>query len=409
MIIKVSNIDEAIFEIANTNTVGIASNYCEESSEAYAISNILDMPLLKIVGNKITKVKDSSFEMKIGKLVIIDTCIKRLKQVKINGIKIHINKNNTIKMSNPDHYLFIPNNDNWTGEARVKLFQKYLSYAGFNSKALTVCKNELKPNSVIWNHALVNGIDHLTTFSLKNKCRVIHVNHSSFAFLSSTPGTLKKYLHACKTAKKYSNIWSVSQCDVPDVFGCKRIRQLSCPVKIHNPRLYRNYNSPVKIVMGGRCCYTKNQINCLLAISELRKIATIELHMCLDPSAELLDMLNLLNIKPVISKKLKYEDWIQYLYDNADILLQPSLTESYNMASTEAQQLGVPTIVTNTIHAADPELTVINPNNSSEICEKIIKCINDYELYCSRAIFYGRVSAEKRNKEYLDFVKEISS
>jgi glycosyltransferase involved in cell wall biosynthesis len=262
---------------------------------------------------------------------------------------------------------------------------------------------------VIWNHALVADVTKLVAHAARTGAQLINVNHSSHAFLAHTPGSLRRWLDACEAARQHAHVWSVSQCEMPPVTGCHRIRQVSCPVRLHQPRPYRPPHSPLRIAIAGRWCPTKNITNSLLAVARLQQLHPIELHVCVNPTDALERTLDLLNLHPSRLGHMAHNDWLEYLRTEADVLLQVSLTESYNMAATEAQQIGVPVIASATVHAADPELTVSDPNSTADITAKIQQAAADYRNYTVRAHQHGRASADQRNSEYQSFVELLAA
>lgn len=388
--------------------VGIAT---QPGSAADQLATALKLPLLQIDGRNLKPVRNGETGSTSGLLLFVDQSSARLDRIRLPGLRIRLRLQNSVAPQTTDHVLIVPNSHAWLGSARADLYRSTLAGLGIRAQVVAAAPNiadRLPPAAVIWNHALAADIPSLAQHAARTGAKVVHVNHSSHAFLSQTSGAWRKFLDACDSARKHSHVWCVSQSEMPDVTGCPRIRQVSCPVRLHQPRPYRYPFLPLRITLAGRCCPTKNMTNSLLAIARVKQLRPVELHVCSDPSPELTRTIELLNLQPTRCGQLPHEDWLQYLNAECDLLLQCSLTESYNMAATEAQQIGVPTIATATVHAADPQLIVQDPNNTQQIADAILKVANNHPHYALRAHSFGRRSADQRNLEYAAFVATLN-
>ena len=406
-----TDIDSALIQLEHRKFAAVAGIVTTEDSPASRLAYAMRLPLLHVKGRTLNHVR-SAGRPTSGLVLFVDSSGSRLDRIRLPGLRVCLKETPAQQPASNLHVLLVPDSAAWTGPARGGLYSETLAGLGIESIVLPARPDviaTMPPACVIWNHALVADVPKLVTHAARTGAQLVNVNHSSHAFLAHTPGSLRRWLDSCEAARQHSHVWSVSQCEMPPVTGCDRIRQVSCPVRLHEPRPYRPPHSPLRIAVAGRCCPTKNLTNSLLAISRLQQVQPIELHMCVDPSQELQRTLDLLNLHPSRLGQLGHDDWLQYLRFEADLLLQVSLTESYNMAATEAQQIGVPTIASATVHAADPELTVSDPNNTEQIAAKIQQAAQDYRNYTLRAHQHGRASADRRNAEYAAFVETLKT
>jgi len=314
----------------------------------------------------------------------------------------------------PDQWLLIvPDSPAWLGPGRIGLYAEHLRAQGIDCVVQTGHNNvidRVRGFGVIWNHALVADVPALDRYAQRNpECRVVHVNHSSLAYLEYTPGTWRKFVAACESARSRQNVWCVSQAEsgLRRVLQCDRVRHVPMPVPVLDPRPYRPAAQPPVIVLAGRACPVKNQFNSLIAVAQLGN--QVQLHLCVPVTPELAATCDLLGLKPVQHGMLPHSDWLQFLRDQADVLLQPSLTESYNVISAEAQQIGVPTVAAESVHCAVPELTVGRLNSPGQIASAIRVALMDYRPACERAIEFAGASVAERNLGYRQFCQQLRS
>lgn len=304
--------------------------------------------------------------------------------------------------------LLIPDHPHWAGPARAQCYQRVLESVGIKvrvEKTAPRIAERVKGFRFIWNHALATDIGSLDRLADRQpETRIIHVNHSSLAFLSNTPGAWSKYIRACESARQRPNVWSVTQDKngVGVAMGCSRVRQLSMPVPTFSPRDFRSVGNPVKVVIAGRNCITKNHLNSIVAVGLLDM--PVHLHVCVPRDANLARMLELLGIDHTYHGLLEHERWIRLLRTEADVVLQPSLTESFNVVAAEAQQTGVPVIASPSVYTADPLLIPRELNDPQTIAGRIRGTLATYETSCTRAVEIASERVARRNSQYLNFV-----
>lgn len=102
------------------------------------------------------------------------------------------------------------------------------------------------------------------------------------------------------------------------------------------------------------------------------------------------------------------------IYSQSAIFLYPSLRESFGIPMLEAMACGVPVITSNT--SSMPEIAgdaahIIDPFNSEEITQGMIKILDDIEYYnmlCSKGVERNkRFSWKNMAREYLELYKEV--
>ncbi|MEG1506407.1 MAG: glycosyltransferase family 4 protein [Bacilli bacterium] len=114
--------------------------------------------------------------------------------------------------------------------------------------------------------------------------------------------------------------------------------------------------------------------------------------------------------------KVKYElfDYkeAESFYKEIDIVVVPSLNESWSLVAVEAMALNIPVILTKETtlinYLKDEEnVLLINPNSENELLEKLIKLIENYEYYYKKFKKNNKLFF-KNNKFNINFMKKIN-
>ena len=261
---------------------------------------------------------------------------------------------------------------------------------------------------MVFNHALCFPSDKMRNFAEQNpEICVVNMNHSSLCFLEYTARLLREYTSAIWTARSLDNVWLVNQDDngVGKATGCERIMQFKTPAYNIERREKQTLGDVVRVVLAGRPSPIKNYYNQLVALKQMGD--RVEIHMCCNPTKEMEFFMKALKIRAVGHGLIPHTKWINFLKKGADIVLQPALAESYNYVATEAQQCGVPVVAGASVRAADPEITVADPNSVPQIVEAIEHTIETYDERQDKAVFYGQKSAEDQNAGYDSGIKHI--
>lgn len=179
--------------------------------------------------------------------------------------------------------LVVPNSAWWAGPGRAGQYKARLQSLGFTVdivKAGRELPANLAQYQIVLNHALAAPIHQLDQFATQRPgTRVVHVNHSSLAYLEHQPGALKRYLLAAQSAARMENVWCVSQDEnaLGKAMNCDRVRQVPMPIKVCSRKKTELSPRP-SVALAGRTCPIKNHLNSIVAA----RLARVHLHVCVD-------------------------------------------------------------------------------------------------------------------------------
>lgn len=305
--------------------------------------------------------------------------------------------------------IIAPNKTAWKGPARVATYRQTLLNAGHTVEVSF--GDRLPPNlntfDVVLNHALCARADRIRAFAERNPLiQVVAINHSALPYLFAE-SAFPAWTSAIWSARNLDNFWLASQNEtgVGDALGLKRIIRLPSPVPLVDPRLYRVPGAVLNVAIAGRTEMVKNFISSITACAILRE--RVRLHVCVKPDKHLNYLFKAYQLRATLYSVMDHGRWIQFLKTVPDIMLQPSLSESYNCVCTEAMQAGVPTIGSECVAACDPKLTLRDPNDVRQMVAAIEAVADDHKRFAERATIFGRRSAVDQAEAYVVGIEHV--
>lgn len=309
--------------------------------------------------------------------------------------------------------LILPDNPGWKSNARAANFLHALKEMGHECKFYFVkkdqCPKNLTGHDIVCNHAMQAPPEIIRAVAKHHShIKFVHVNHSSIGHLElSGERLINRLCETIHSARDMPNIWiaSVDASALSLASGLKRSIQMPIPLRDIEPRKNRSIKARPVIAMAGRVDAVKNQINQIMAVCLLNE--KVDLHLCLDPPPWMVNVLKACGIKAKCHGLLDHSKWLAFLKTEADLLLQCSYTESFNISACEAMQSGVPVISTPAVKIADQELAS-PPDSPVKIADKIKTAIESYGVYSQRAAHLGQVAAQETRQLYKNAIDRVA-
>lgn len=308
--------------------------------------------------------------------------------------------------------LIHPDTSSWYSKSRVGIFNVKLKEAGYTVNTIGG-KGKFKPrlpkSDIVINHALQACPDYIRKLaSIRPNTTFINMNHSAVGYLEHSQSATNRVTSALWAAKRVNNIWYCTheQSTIDSIIDAGIHRSTYLPIAmnaIHRTKQKIPSNKP-NLVMAGRCSPFKNLYNQALTMGLCRDICNT--HTCMDLTPELINIFRAIELEPKRHGLLPYNQWINFLQEQADIVLQMSYCESFCIVALEAMQLGIPVIAGSSIRFADPEL-IIDPNNPTLAKITVQKVLNNYEYYSYRAIELAREVESWQNKGYMSTIDYV--
>jgi len=309
--------------------------------------------------------------------------------------------------------LLVPNSPLWLGPCRADIFAKVLKDAGYNVRVYSVGRSRLineewiEDADLILNHTIVASENQIRKLATENPHKVfVHINHSAYAQTEKTAKDADKMTASLFSVKALENIWYGTVCrystDLAKALGCPRCIHFPAPGHLLTPREYRAPSTPVRAVLGGRCNSIKNHFNQIIA---LKLLGCVELHLAMDPSKQLLNLIKVLELPVKLHGRLPHPRWITLLKE-MDLCFSVSIAESFCFVASEAMQLGVPTISNECVSFSDPLLRA-HINDPSDIKEKAQYALDNYQECSKRSYKLANDAVKQREIDYVNQVKRL--
>ena len=255
------------------------------------------------------------------------------------------------------------------------------------------------------------------------KINFVSTCHSALAFASTTPIIVTRAAKLIELSVRYPNIYYAHANDVEaKAFyriygpGCKVIWLpnvvKSSPLK-KRPYDIKQRSGQTDIFL---CCVwrsLKNMLGQIYAVAYAAKIKQIRFSLSVpnvgadDKIPELIKACRKLpGFNMVMVSWRDNQDYIEWMAYNADIVMQASLTESFNYVAWEAMDLGIPVV-------GSPAITYCpiqaNPDSIVEMADRIVSVIVDYGEASMVARRYAGREAERLNKGFLSSIQRVLS
>lgn len=102
-----------------------------------------------------------------------------------------------------------------------------------------------------------------------------------------------------------------------------------------------------------------------------------------------------------------YDAWYTRLREQVSIVLQPSMSDSFNIVSAEALLHGRPFIGSPVIAHTPEDWSVRDPNNPGEIADVAERILDNYEKESRRATMLGETLADRQNAAYTRMLQTL--
>lgn len=313
-----------------------------------------------------------------------------------------------------DVALLTPMNQSWAGPARAHFFSQVLRDAGYKPVVVPTRSENLELNlgrfHLVINHAMVLNPGIIRKAAIEySDTTFINMNHSALAHLEYLSSKhFSNHIECLKLARELPNCWYASQGSIAECIrestGIDRCIWLPTPCHEIEPRKYRAPNEPAVVVLAGRQDAIKNNMTQLVACGLLKE--EIKLVICMDHKESMQDFIDQMGIEHEWKGRLPHGEWLEFLQQEADIVLCCSLAESFGYVAIEAMQSGVPVVASDAIHFADPDL-IVRGNCPDDIAYAVKVALKEYERFAERSAKIGREVAEKQNRVYLERLSEF--
>lgn len=244
----------------------------------------------------------------------------------------------------------------------------------------------------------------------------VNVCHSALAFAATTPIIIVRTAKLIELSKHYHNVFyaHVNSTEVEAfrrIYPCGNIIWLPNVVKssILEKRSYNSRRTEVFL-----CCVwrsLKNMLGQIYAVAYAAKSRRIRFSLAVpnvgadDNIPALIEVCRKL---PGIDMRMvswrENQDYIEWMAQNIDIVMQCSFTESFNYVAWEAMDLGIPTI-------GSPAVTYcpiqVNPDSVLEMGQTILQIIENYGSARYEAREFADKERERLNDGFLSTIQQL--
>jgi glycosyltransferase involved in cell wall biosynthesis len=102
-----------------------------------------------------------------------------------------------------------------------------------------------------------------------------------------------------------------------------------------------------------------------------------------------------------------FDEWYRRLREQVSIVLQPSMSDSFNIVSIEAAGHGRPFVGSPTIPHTPPAWLVTDPNNPQEIAAVTERILDNYPAASAMARQLADEVLERNNKAYSEIIGRL--
>ena len=217
---------------------------------------------------------------------------------------------------------------------------------------------------------------------------------------------------ALKLSERLPNVWYATPEEEIATFadlGYVRVIQFPNPVPTIESATAKELQDPPTLLLVGRPDIVKAMPTAILAAGIVARIRPIKLAIVTQGSKAKT------HIQPFLSAAKINADWLPWsdyegfanlLREQVSIVLQPSLTESFNYVAIESMAEGRPVAGAPAIRYL-PRSWQANPNDPQDIARVCIEILGDYTNESQRAIQVARQVREFQNQSFLKMVERL--
>ena len=242
--------------------------------------------------------------------------------------------------------------------------------------------------------------------------------HSALAFAGTTPIIVTRAVKLIELSRQYPNVYYGHADDI-EAKAFLRIFGPECPI-IWLPNVVKSSIAFIKRVHDVElthiflCCVwrsLKNMLGQIYAVAYAARTKRIRFSLSV-PNVGANDKIPVLieecrklpEFDMVMVSWRDNQDYIEWMKQNTDIVMQCSFTESFNYVAWEAMDLGIPVI-------GSPAITYCpiqaNPDSIVEMANRIEATIDDYDEASVLARRYASREAERLNNGFLSSIQKL--
>jgi hypothetical protein len=280
------------------------------------------------------------------------------------------------------------------------------------SPAMEAWVRALPEGSLVINHAsTINATRFIAIVAARPDIQFIAVNHCSLNHAARWPQYFETERRLLEASETYENLHY--SCPDPNVkwhlLGYRRTMWWPNPVFVPEDREPRRLDRPC-IAIVGRDDFMKGFPSQIFAMGllkrlmpELRCVAIINHAPAHWFGRELAASCRIdLEILPWLS----VDDWYRFLREEASIILQCSLAESFNYVTVEAALHGRPFVASLSIRHC-PSEWFADHSRPESIAERAIEILRNYEVHSRMACELGMEIADRQNREFVSMIERI--
>lgn len=268
--------------------------------------------------------------------------------------------------------------------------------------------------SIVFSHAFaVKSTDTIHLAAKYPHVAFCVVDHSSLNHTLTWPEHFEDERRILEASESHQNLWYAS----PDAW---------CQWTQFGYTQYRHWPNPVYVppytpppVLDRPCVCIASRVDWMKALpSQISAAALLQKERNVRVVVALRDQQNAKYrglINHARACKLDFEEvpwlspdgWLDFLRTQVSVLLQPSLSDSFNYASIDAASVGRPFVGSPAIRHTPSEWTVANCNDISEIAAVTGRILDDYETEADKARPLAEAVAEWNNWKFAAFLQEL--
>lgn len=243
----------------------------------------------------------------------------------------------------------------------------------------------------------------------------VMVDHSSLNHTFTWPKYFSQYRAVLEASNRLPNLLvaAVDRLASWDRLGYPRFFTWTNPIYVPADRIAKRIDPP-SVMITGRVDWMKALPTQITAAALLQRRGGVR---CLvswnvpggPQQAGLLEHAAACGLVYELLPYADFDGWYDRLRGQVSVVLQPSMSDSFNIVTAEAALHGRPFVGSATIDHTPGPWAVRNPNDPVEIADVTERILADYERESAAARSIGEALAERNNDRYFRLIRDLLS